>query len=226
MLRDTAEGFRYLRRERSTDEKGTPSVQPVVAGTSQRVRTIAVGVIIDPNISRPLPFAGLSYVDFNLFKTGTQMNAFFGGTYGQLAMAVPSVAGTRWQLGGRAFGIASSYNDRAFVEGREDYGANISQRPAHASFWLLRPLTARVSARAGYEFDYTAYDRVSSTSPTFVVPAAQPRMGFDWRSRDSGPDGPLRPGGPGPGGPAGVNGEKASASTTLAIATTSASGRC
>jgi hypothetical protein len=178
MLRDTAEGFRYLRREPSTDEKGTPSVQPVVAGTSQRVRTVAVGVIIDPNISRPLPFAGLSYVDFNLFKTGTQMNAFFGGTYGQLAMAVPSLAGTRWQLGGRAFGIASSYNDRAFVEGREDYGANISQRPAHASFWLLRPLTARVSARAGYEFDYTAYDRVSSTSPTFVVPAAQSAHGI------------------------------------------------
>ena len=84
-----------------------------------------------------------------------------------------SIAGSRWQLGGRAFGIASSYNDRAFVDGREDYTANISQRPAHASVWLLRPLTPRLSVRTGYDFEYTAYDRADSTSSSFVVPAAQ-----------------------------------------------------
>jgi hypothetical protein len=88
-------------------------------------------------------------------------------------MAVPSIGGTRWQLAGRAFGIASRYNDRAFVDGREDYAANISQRPAHASVWILRPLTSRVTARAGYDFDYTAYGRVDSTAASFVVPAAQ-----------------------------------------------------
>jgi hypothetical protein len=173
MLRDTAEGFRYLRRERAADAKGAVSVQPVVAGSSERVRTVALGVILDPNISHPLPFAGLSYVHFNLFGTGTQMNAFFGGSYAQLAMAVPSIAGSRWQLGGRAFGIASSYNDRAFVGGVENYSANISQRPAHASVWLLRPLTPRLSVRTGYDFEYTAYDRADSTSSSFVVPAAQ-----------------------------------------------------
>ena len=172
MLRDTPQGFRYLRRERTDDPAGT-TVSTSVTGAAERVRTLAVGVIVDPNISRPLPFAGLSYVDFNLFGTGTQMDGFFGGTYGQLALAVPSLGGTRWQLNARAFGIASSYNDRAFVDGREDYRANIAQRPAHASLWLLRPMTPRVSARGGYELDYTAYGRVDSTSPAFVVPAAQ-----------------------------------------------------
>jgi hypothetical protein len=120
-----------------------------------------------------LPFAGLSYVDFNLFGTGTQMNGFFGGTYGQLAMSVPSLAGSRWQLAGRAFGIASSYNDRAFVNGREQYEWNISQRPAHGSVWVLRPLSARLSIRAGYELDYTSFDRASSTASSFTVPASQ-----------------------------------------------------
>jgi hypothetical protein len=174
MLRDTVDGFRYLKREPVEAKEGvTPAVVPTLAGPSQRVRTIAVGVIVDPNISRPLPFAGLSYVDFNLFGTGTQFNGFFGGTYGQLAMSVPSLGGTRWQLGGRAFGIATSYNDRAFVNGRELYEANISQRPAHASVWLLRPLTPRITARGGYELDYTDFGRASSTSSSFVVPAAQ-----------------------------------------------------
>ena len=172
MLRDTREGFRYLQRKPAADG-ASARVEPVVADRAERIRTVALGVIVDPNISRPLPFAGLSYVDFNLFGTGTQMNGFFGGTYGQLAIAVPSLNGTRWQLAGRAFGIASSYNDRAFVDGRENYEANISQRPAHASVWLLRPLTPRITARAGYDFDYTHYGPADSTAPSFAVPASQ-----------------------------------------------------
>lgn len=172
MLRDTPEGYRYLQREPSGTTPGAP-VQATVAGRAERVRTLALGVILDPNISRPLPFAGLSYIDFNLFGTGTQVNGFFGGTYGQLAAAVPSLGGTRWQLGAQAFAIASSYNDRAFVDGREQYDRNISQRPAHASLWIMRPLTARLTARAGYDFDYTAYGRVSSTAARFTVPPAQ-----------------------------------------------------
>ena len=88
MLRDTPEGYRYLKRSRSTGE-GTVQAEPEIAGRANRVRTLAVGVILDPNISVPLPFAGLSYVDFNLFGTGTQLSAFFGGTYGQLAFSGP-----------------------------------------------------------------------------------------------------------------------------------------
>jgi len=172
MLRDTAEGYRYLKRSEA-GAAGTPAAEPVVAGRAERIRTLAAGVIIDPNITRPLPFAGLSYVDFNLFGTGAQLNAFFGGTYGQLAMSVPSLGGSRWQLAGRAFGIASSYNDRAFVEGRERYEHNILQRPAHASVWLLRPLTTRMFIRVGYDLDYTRFARGSGTAADFVEPENQ-----------------------------------------------------
>src|SRR6185503_18332908 len=174
MLRDTPAGYRYLTREpASPDAPAAATVTPVPAAASQRVRTVALGVIIDPNISTPLPFAGLSYVDFNLFGTGTQMNGFFGGTYGQVAMSVPSLGGSRWQLAGRAFAIATSYNDRAFVNGREQYDWNISQRPAYASAWVLRPLSSRFSLRTGYELEYTGFDRASSTAPSFAVPASQ-----------------------------------------------------
>ena len=94
-------------------------------------------------------------MDFDLFGTGAQFNGFFGGTYGQLAFSLPSVGGGRWQLAGRAFGIASFYNDRAFVAGREQYDRNLRQRPGSASVWLLRPVTPRLALRVGYEFDYT-----------------------------------------------------------------------
>ena len=171
MLRDTPQGFRYLRRDPEASRAARE--EPVVTKAAQNVRTLAMGVIVDPNISHPLPFAGLSYVDFNLFGTGTQLNAFFGGTYGQLAFSVPSIGRTRWQLAGRAFGIASSYNDRAFVDGRELYEWNITQRPAHASVWTLRPLTPRFTIRTGYELDYTQFGASSVTAETFTVPADQ-----------------------------------------------------
>jgi hypothetical protein len=168
MLRDTPQGYRYLKKRTEPGKEA-----PDIAGRADRVRTLIGGVIVDPNISVPLPFAGISYVDFNLFNTGTQFNGFFGGTYGQLAFSVPSLGGTRWQLAGRAFGIASSYNDRAFVNGREIYEEDIRQRPSAASLWLLRPLTPRISVRAGYDLDYTHLARGDQTARDFIVPADQ-----------------------------------------------------
>jgi hypothetical protein len=172
MLRDTPLGYRYLRRERGSGAAALPP-EPALAGRANRVRTLAAGVIVDPNISVPLPFAGLSYLDFNLFGTGTQLNAFYGGTYGQLAFAVPSLGGSRWQLAGRAFGIAASYNDRSFVGGREQYDGNVRQRPAQAAVWLLRSLTPRISIRLGYDLDYTHLAAGTTTAPAFAVPADQ-----------------------------------------------------
>ncbi len=172
MLRDTNEGYRYLKRTRPSPGEAVHA-EPEVAGPATRVRTLAIGVIVDPNISVPLPFAGLSYLDFDLLGTGTQLSAFFGGSYGQLAFAVPSLGGSRWQLAGRAFGIASSYNDRSFVGGREIYVENIRQRPAQAAVWLLRSLTPLLSVRIGYDVDYTHLARGDLTAPTFVVPADQ-----------------------------------------------------
>jgi hypothetical protein len=112
-------------------------------------------------------------VDFDLFGSGAQFNGFFGGAYGQMAFSVPSIAGTRWQLAGRAFGIASSYNDRSFRAGREIYEENVRQRPAYAAVWMLRPLTPRLSVRAGYELDYTRLRAAPETSASFGVPADQ-----------------------------------------------------
>jgi hypothetical protein len=168
MLRDTPEGYRYLRK---AGEPGQAT--PVVAGRADRVRTIAGGVIVDPNISVLLPFAGISYVDFNFLDTGTQLNAFFGGTYGQFAFSVPSVGGSRWQFAGRGFAIASSFNDRSFVAGRERYDENIRQRPAQLALWFLRPLTPRLALRLEYDLDYTHLAAGDATASDFTVPADQ-----------------------------------------------------
>jgi hypothetical protein len=167
MLRETAEGFRYLLREKDDPEGATREVAP---RAGERIRTAVFGVLGDPNITVPLPFAGISYVDLNLFNTGAQLNAFFGGSYGQLSWSVPAIAGSNWQAHGRAFGIAARYTDRAFRGGIEQYRENITQRPAHVSAGLVRRLTSRLRARIDYELDYTGFDRADTTEIGFVVP--------------------------------------------------------
>ena len=188
MLRETPDGFRYLKRSAAAADSRAGSGETsgtvrLLAGKSDRIRTFAFGVIVDPNISIPLPFAGLSYIDFNLFGTGTQFSGFYGGSYGQLAFSAPSVRGTRWQIAGRAFGIASSYNDRAFEHGLERYDRGIRQRPAQVAVWTLRPLSSRTALRLEYDWDYNRYARADVTAPEFDVPRNQnahaAKIGFD-----------------------------------------------
>jgi hypothetical protein len=187
ILRDTPRGYRYLEREKAqgarekgnAEDNGSAAGARIEAGAATRIRTMAFGAIVDPNITRPLPFAGVSYVDFDLFERGGQLNAFFGGTYGQLAFSIPALANRRWQIAGRAFGIASSYNDRAFSGGRELYERAFRQRPAHGSVWLLAPLGPRISLRAGYDLDYTHFARSDQTAADFEVPAAQVVHGLE-----------------------------------------------
>ena len=178
MLRDTPEGYRYLVPPKTVPADGTARGTRVLAPRAgQRVVTLAFGIIDDPNITVPLPYAGLSYLDFNLFGRGIQFSGFFGGTYGQVAWTVPRVFRPGWQLTGRVFGIAVAYNDRKFENGVEQYDENIEQRPFHADATLVAPLSPRVQLRIGYDFDYVHFQPGSDTAASFVIPASTPVHG-------------------------------------------------
>lgn len=171
MLRETAQGLKYLLK----DENGA---RQVAVHAGQRIRALVMGLFLDPNISKPLPFAGLSYIDLNLFNTGTQVSAFFAGIYGEATWSVPSIRGTRWQLDGAAFGIATRYYDRVFRAGLERYSENIRQRPAHVSVTAMHPLAARFRVRAGYSLDVVGFYRGNSTARAFRVPGSSVAHGF------------------------------------------------
>jgi hypothetical protein len=169
MIRDTAAGYVYL----SHDEPERGEGIRTVSDRATRMYTAIGGVLIDPNISHPLPYAGLSYSDFDLFGTGAQMNAFFGGSYGQAAWSVPSFAGSRWQLSGSASAVLTAYHDRAFSNGREIYSANLLQRPAHADVRAVRQVSPRLAFGLGYDLTYTHFSRADTTAESFEVPASQ-----------------------------------------------------
>lgn len=171
MLRETPQGLKYLLK----DEHGA---RQVAIHAGQRIRAVVFGVFLDPNISKPLPFAGLSYIDLNLFGTGAQVSAFFAGIYGEATWSVPSIRGTRWQLDGAGFGIATRYYDRVFRGGVESYSEDIRQRPAHVSVSAMHPLAARFRLRAGYDLDVVGFYRGGSTARAFRVPARAVVHGF------------------------------------------------
>ena len=164
MMRDTPDGLRYLVR------RGPAGDRAVVARAAHSLRRIIGGVLVDPNISRPLAFAGLSYLNLDLFGRGAQLNVFFGGVFGQVSWSVPSVAGTRWQAHGGAFGIAARYTDRVFRNGREQYAENLMQQPGYLSAGVLRPLTPRLRATFDYTLDIRAFERTDSMTASFDLP--------------------------------------------------------
>ena len=164
MLRDTGNGLRYLVRP-----AGAPGRSVATRG-SHTIRSLLGGVLVDPNISRPLSFAGINYVNLDLFGRGAQLNVFFGGVFGQASWMVPRIAGTKWQAHGKVFAIAAKYSDRVFRQGREEYAENLRQQPGSFSVGVLRPLASRVRMTADYSLAVTGLERLENTPPAFDVP--------------------------------------------------------
>ena len=165
MLRETPGGLRYLVRRAATGDR------TVSTGGNHSIRSLVGGILVDPDISRPLAFAGISYVNLDLFGRGAQLNVFFGGVVGQASWSIPSIGGTRWQAHGSLFAIGAHYSDRVFRNGREQYSENLLQQPGYLSVGLLRPLTPRVRVTADYMFDVKALERTTNTPALFDVPS-------------------------------------------------------
>jgi hypothetical protein len=163
MLEETSSGVRYLQ-----PAGGAGSRRRIAGGTGSRVTALALGVLIDPNITRRLPFAGLSHSDLDFLGTGAQVNLFLAGAFARAAWSTPSFGG--WRLEGSAFASVITYNDRSFRAGLERYDENLRQRPARASLELARPIGARWRFRAAYELSHTSLSRSDSTAADFVVP--------------------------------------------------------
>ena len=164
MLRETGDGLRYLVRRRGNAERA------VTTRGNHTIRSLIGGVVVDPNISRPLSFAGLSYVNLNLFGRGGQLNVFFGGVFGQASWAMPAIAGSKWQAHGKVFAIGAQYSDRVFRNGREQYSENLLQQPGHFSLGVLRPLTSQLRLTVDYSLAITALEATANTPPLFEVP--------------------------------------------------------
>jgi hypothetical protein len=171
LMRETPDGFRYLRRV-AEGEVAAAEGGRVVGGRASRVWSVAAGTLFDPNVDGPLPFAGISYLDFDVLGTGAQMTALLAGPFVQLALSAPSVGGPGLQIQAAAFASLARYNDRSFRRGIERYEENLWQRPLRASVAALRRLGPRARLRAAYELDALWLEANDTTADDFPVPTS------------------------------------------------------
>lgn len=162
MMGETPQGYRYLSKDATGGER-----RP--AGTGAAVRTVALGVTVDPNVDGVLPFGGFGYVDLDALGRGAQVNAFVGPGFVQGALTLP---GRRFQVQAAGFAALVRYNDRAFDRGVEDYGRTVRQRPSRLSLGASRPLGARERLRLSYELEHNALGRSDLAAPDFVSPVS------------------------------------------------------
>ncbi|HEV7498932.1 MAG TPA: hypothetical protein VGQ33_02965, partial [Vicinamibacteria bacterium] len=184
VMRETPDGFRYLRRVAEGETAAAADGGRAVGGRASRVWSVAAGTLFDPNIDRPLPFAGISYLDFDVLGTGAQMTALLAGPFAQLALSAPSVGGPGLQMQASAFASLARYNDRSFRGGVERYEENLWQRPLRASVAALRRLGPRIRVRAAYELDAVRLEANDTTAADFRVPTSPVahglRLGLEW----------------------------------------------
>src|SRR4029453_3996650 len=167
------DGFRYLKRAGEAAIAGAAAADDggrAGGGRAWRGWSVAAGTLFDPNIDRPLPFAGLSYLDFDVLGTGAQMTALLAGPFAQVAGSVPSVGGPGLQIQASAFASLARYNDRSFRSGLERYDENLRHRPFRARVPALRRPGPRVRLRATYALDAVRLEANDTTAVDFRVP--------------------------------------------------------
>ncbi len=134
MLRDTEEGFRYLRRQ----DDGTRLL-------SQKVDTdqlfVGAGAFREAGAGGDIvPLAGVNYFDYDLFGKNIQFNALLAGAVNFVTATKPDLFERRISGTLEATLVAIRFGDEFFVGADESVFEAVEQRPQNLSVRLGFPL--------------------------------------------------------------------------------------
>lgn len=169
MLRDTAEGLRYLEPVRGGERE-------VKKGVSHRNLFGAGGVFYNKSLPYPVPLAGINYFDSDLGGRGLQANVFFAGALLFGNLADPSLFGTRLDGSLDLTGIAVSSTDRQVRENArtgfpsEREGEELTEKTQSLTGGIGLPFGKFFKVRAEGELDYVDYGRTDDTCGSIVSP--------------------------------------------------------
>jgi hypothetical protein len=159
MFRDTDTGLQILKKE---GDKRVP------VETGKRVRSIIGGVLYEGSFDFPIPLAGISLVDFNYRKTGTQLSVFWAGPI--IAANLSKQWKSRYRIGldlalsglpetNRIYSGDTELKAENFYSFEETTGVRASWQP-----------TLNLSLTGAFHVAYNRYRATGDTDKAFILP--------------------------------------------------------
>ncbi len=165
MVRETEAGLRYLERRGDGErvvKEGYDTSQLFMVG----------GVHHDAGLEFPVvPLGGIDYFNFNLFNKGIQTNVFFAGVVIAANATLPSVAGTRANIGADFFGIAVPVSNTMFRNGEERLEETVKSVPIGLTMRAGHPVFQFGKVDLSFGVSHATYQRSEDTAAGFIVPA-------------------------------------------------------
>lgn len=164
MVRNTAQGERYLVKDKKTGER-------VVQEKFNPNRLFfGGGILYEPSLDYPVPLVGVDYFSLDFKGTGSQVNAFFAGPLIQASLADANFLGSRFDAGVDVFALGIRGTNTRFRDGVEVLQEEVEQRQANLGLSLGHPLNSFTKMTLGYDLLYTDFASSDETADEFVVP--------------------------------------------------------
>jgi hypothetical protein len=179
MVRDTAQGMRYLVKQNGSGER------VVKEGFDTNKLFLLGGVFYDDALDYPLPLAGVNYFSFDVKGTGQQANLFFGGALLQANIAQPKLLGSRFDAGADFFALALGLGDEVYSGDTKLTGETVKIAPAHVNLKIGRPLGSFFRLGATYGVNWFRFSDDDETASDFVIPSDHFLHSFELEGRYS-----------------------------------------
>ncbi len=161
MFRDTEDGMRSLQR------KGSELV--VEPSASKVIKAALGGVLYDGGRTYPVPLAGVTWVDFDFRKTGTQLSTFFAGPLFVSDLSHQVNKSFRWGVD-----LSLSALPNTFAEYQGDTELT-DRRVRNFQQWIGGLLnwqaTSALALSTQFDMYYDIYQATDETDPNYRIPA-------------------------------------------------------
>ena len=180
MYRETDRGLRYFVKEGDT--------RVVSDRATNHAKAMAMGVVLDPSYSFPLPIFGINYLNFNFGSPNQQLAILFAGVLAAGNIQRSKIGNTHLDASLDFFAIAAPSSDRLYTANSELAGERVLTWPLSTGFNLGWQATPFQKATLQYQARYDFYVKDRTTAENFDVPSSTLTQGLGgaWEYRRAG----------------------------------------
>lgn len=164
ILRDTDEGFRYLK-------PGKDGKRIVSDQVFTRQKFVVGGVLYDPGMDYPVPLAGFNYVDLDFLGKGYQTNVFLAGAINDVILSHNNFLGKGWDLSAELFVSALYFSDSVYRNGEEVLTEEVEKLTESFNLTLGIPMGPFFKMEANLATRFIDFKEGDDMEESFVLPS-------------------------------------------------------